>query len=75
MVVAQLERAISIAIALRRGVKLVQELRKDGSNTAANALEKECNKLARRIRTSRRNNNQSARRARGASRGNDGRFL
>lgn len=75
MVVAQLERAITIAQALQQGLKLVKSLRKDGNNVAATALERECNKLATKIRTRRRNSNQSARRASGASRGPNGRFL
>lgn len=73
--VTQLTRAIAIAEAIRQGAALVKKLRNDGNGVAADALQRECDKLATKIRTRRRNNNQSARRARGASRGPNGRFL
>ncbi len=73
--VAQLERAITIAEALRRGIKLVQALRKDGNGEAALILEKECNKLAKKIKSRSRRNSQSSRDARGRGRTVNGRFM
>ncbi|KKK71741.1 hypothetical protein LCGC14_2910900 [marine sediment metagenome] len=72
--VQQIERLITVAEALQRGVAIVKKLRTGGNGEAAAAIEKECNTLAKRIVSVSKGRRRRGIRARQQNRAGNGRF-